>query len=1080
MLLSLLFFCAHVVVAQDRIPELTWQKCFGGTGAEFLSDFSQPTYAYGYTKTLIADTDGGFVIGGQTGPNSNFVTPLYGDIDIVIFKIDREKNIVWKTSIGGSKKDILFSVQADHDGGYILGTTTESTDGDGTGNHSGLSDVLIVKLDRNGKVVWKKCFGGTEHEVGAQVAVVDDGYVFSASTFSYNGDIIGRNDEGMRSDVWLVKLNFSGNIIWQKTIGGSFDDYEGTIKKTSDGGFITLNYTTSTDGDAVVIPPSTAKGIDLWFVKLDANGQIQWQNRWNNGGNFDFPQDIEETPDGEFIAVAQADSNASNSQSGRGVIIKMDRNGNYKWHKHHANAGYSSFTDVVIAPDNTYTVTGFTLNGPGTTNEYDVWLLNFDQNGDLNWDKKFGGSNSDMGSSIVRTIDGTYYILGVTSSNNGDVTGNNGGSDFWLLQVGDYNTITGHAFYDLNTNGIKDANEVYIDDVRITAEKNSSINAAIPSNGLYSIYVDTGSFVVKATPFNDYFTVVPVSGAAAFTSYGNTATIDFALRPKPGRRDLVVYISLLTPARSGFTAKYKIDYKNVGTEIITAGTVTMISDRRISYLSSLPAHTSHLGDTTTWNFTDLKPGQSGSIEASFVISAAQTTPGDILESIVTISPVVNDETPANNSAWISTFVTGSYDPNDKSESNAGIFTPTQVSSGAYLTYLIRFQNVGNDTAFNIVVRDTLDAKLDWNSLQMISASHNYSLQSKDGNKLTWTFENILLPDSNVNEAGSHGYIIYTIKPKSTVVTGDIIRNSASIYFDYNLPVRTNITATEIKPARPRDPLITGLQAGYCGAPGVQKVKIINLPAGGSNTIVVVKIDGVATAVAADSTFSFNTGTLTEGTHHISVEFTNSTATRTKTSGFNITQAANPDVDVSANITNITSLATNIIVTAANTTGGGTAPLYTFAYDKNFSNIAQPESVNNTWTFSPSILSIGINKIYVRMKTSATCFVVNTAIDSIVLVRIAVTGITDPDMPGQVINIYPNPFKDKITIDGLSTSKTYSVRLYNLEGKQLLVKRISGRSSLVVSRQHQSTGIYWLSIYDEKRHKLLGTVKLLKE
>jgi hypothetical protein len=117
---------------------------------------------------------------------------------------------------------------------------------------------------------------------------------------------------------------------------------------------------------------------------------------------------------------------------------------------------------------------------------------------------------------------------------------------------------------------------------------------------------------------------------------------------------------------------------------------------------------------------------------------------------------------------------------------------------------------------------------------------------------------------------------------------------------------------------------------------------------------------------------------------------------------------------------------------------------------------------------------------VRMKTSATCFVVNTNIDSILLVRSSVTGITDPDMPGQVINIYPNPFKDVITINGLSSAKTYTIRLSSLEGRVLEIKRGSGRSSFSLDRQYRANGIYWLSVYDERRKQLLGTVKMIRD
>jgi uncharacterized repeat protein (TIGR01451 family) len=466
-----------------------------------------------------------------------------------------------------------------------------------------------------------------------------------------------------------------------------------------------------------------------------------------------------------------------------------------------------------------------------------------------------------------------------------------------------------------------------------------------------------------------------------------------------------------------------------------------------------------------------------------------------IETVVDILPAVSiddtlecraiidttgDINKANNEAVVRQRVTGSYDPNDKQEAHGGFITPAELNAGKPLVYTIRFQNTGNDTAFNVVIRDTLPANSDWNSFEMVQASHPYTLTITDDRYAKWTFANILLVDSNRNEPLSHGYLTFRIKAASTVAIGDKINNSASIYFDFNPPVITNTTETEVKPEPPATPVITGLQPAYCNTTGVTTVRIGNLPAAGSGITVTVKIDANTVGVGADSTFSFNVSTLAAGAHTISVQFSNSGGNRLSSAGFNVTEAVTPDVNVLASNTNILNPNIAIVITATNAAGGGTGPLYTFAKDRNFINIWQAESVNNTWTFNPSILAVGDNMIYIRMKSNASCVVANTATDSVLLKRNFVTGINDPDMPGQVINIYPNPFRDVIMIKGLSAAKTYTVTLYNLEGKQIVSRRVSNRSTLNITRQHQATGTYWLSIYDEKRKQLLGTVKLLKQ
>jgi uncharacterized repeat protein (TIGR01451 family) len=139
----------------------------------------------------------------------------------------------------------------------------------------------------------------------------------------------------------------------------------------------------------------------------------------------------------------------------------------------------------------------------------------------------------------------------------------------------------------------------------------------------------------------------------------------------------------------------------------------------------------------------------------------------------------------------------SFDPNDKAANPAGVGPLHLTLLHDTLEYTIRFQNTGTDTAFNIVLKDTLSNKLDWSSLQMVTASHNYHLNIEDGNNCTWYFNNILLADSNINNAASHGYVVYRIKPKPLLVPGDTIKNTAGIYFDYNLPVATNTEKTVI-------------------------------------------------------------------------------------------------------------------------------------------------------------------------------------------------------------------------------------------------------------------------------------------
>ncbi|OFX60197.1 MAG: hypothetical protein A2046_06730 [Bacteroidetes bacterium GWA2_30_7] len=138
-------------------------------------------------------------------------------------------------------------------------------------------------------------------------------------------------------------------------------------------------------------------------------------------------------------------------------------------------------------------------------------------------------------------------------------------------------------------------------------------------------------------------------------------------------------------------------------------------------------------------------------------------------------------------------VTGSYDPNDKTGYPTGLAYNHYIMPNQQLQYVIRFQNTGTDTAFTVVVRDTLDMDLDIFSVVQGVASHNYNFQMYGPRVLEWTFYNIQLPDSNSNEAGSHGFCTFTVEQNQDLVNNTKITNSADIYFDYNAPITTNQT-----------------------------------------------------------------------------------------------------------------------------------------------------------------------------------------------------------------------------------------------------------------------------------------------
>ena len=315
------------------------------------------------------------------------------------------------------------------------------------------------------------------------------------------------------------------------------------------------------------------------------------------------------------------------------------------------------------------------------------------------------------------------------------------------------------------------------------------------SNGQFIFFKDTGTYVTKVVPFAPYYTVNPVAHTSNFATYGNSDTVSFAVQSIPGQHDLRIGIIPLNVARPGFSVKYKILSINQGTDT-ASGTIQIVKSSKLNFYASSPSPSAINGDTLRWTYTGLNPGDTTGIVLYMLVKTPPVVSlGDTIRLTANIASTVADLTPVDNTFILAQRVLGSYDPNDKTESHGGKITTAQIGNSEYLQYTIRFQNTGTDTAFNVIIKDTLSEKLDGNSLIMIGSSHNFQMTVNDGKNCSWEFNDINLVDSNRNEPLSHGYLVFLIKAKTALTIGDTIKNRAAIYFDANLPVFTNTEST---------------------------------------------------------------------------------------------------------------------------------------------------------------------------------------------------------------------------------------------------------------------------------------------
>jgi uncharacterized delta-60 repeat protein len=306
---------------------------------------------------------------------------------VALFTQSAYAQVSFAKTYGGTSYDLAYSVQQTSDGGYIVAGFTYSFS-------AGYSDIFLVKTDANGNIIWAKTYGGTNYNWARSVQQTSDGgYIVAGSTYSFGGGYY---------DIFLIKTDASGNIIWAKTYGGIYySDYASSVQQTSDGGYIVAGWTNSFG----------AGGYDAFLVKTDANGNIIWAKTYG-GTNWDYASSVQQTSDGGYIVAGYTESFGAGGYDA--FLIKTDANGNIIWAKTYGGIGDNRAYSVQQTSDGGYIVAGRTnsFGGGGS----DIFLVKTDANGNIIWAKTYGGTNWDYASSVQQTSDGGYIVAGYTQS----------------------------------------------------------------------------------------------------------------------------------------------------------------------------------------------------------------------------------------------------------------------------------------------------------------------------------------------------------------------------------------------------------------------------------------------------------------------------------------------------------------------------------------------------------------------------------------------------------------------------------------------------------------------------------------
>jgi hypothetical protein len=397
-----------ISVSQNK-PEKKSRNAYGGT------DDDKFFYA-------VATADGGIIAVGESTSTDGDVSGNKGQEDAWIIKIDANGEKVWQKTLGGTGRDAATYITPTSDGNYLI-AAAGSSDGD----FAGISGTMLVKIDGNGNILSKK---DMPLSIAGIVPVTGGGYVMGGA---------------VNNDYALAKTDANFNVLWVKTYGGTGQDWAVSIVEASDNnGYVLAGYSDSNDGN---ITGNKGYG-DYWVIKVDQSGSLVWQKSYG-GSWYEYATSMARTQDGGYVIAGATESsdgdvvnkyanNGYTNDADDGWVIKIDANGNKVWTKTLGGTWGDVFSCITPAQSGGFLLSGYTRSNDGNITDLDgvsdVWAVKLGENGNLLWSKTPGGSDEEYGYYILESSVGNYVALGNTFSNDGDVVGLHGYGDGWIYK----------------------------------------------------------------------------------------------------------------------------------------------------------------------------------------------------------------------------------------------------------------------------------------------------------------------------------------------------------------------------------------------------------------------------------------------------------------------------------------------------------------------------------------------------------------------------------------------------------------------------------------------------------------------
>ncbi len=433
--ISTLLFCICFWIGYSQSPQIEWQNTIGGSGSDEF-------------RTIVQTNDGGYMVAGYSDSNISYdkTENSNGSYDYWIVKLSSAGDIEWQNTIGGSDYDLLNSIDQTSDNGYILGGWSFSdASGDKTENSNGGADYWVVKLDSSGSIVWQNTIGGNDNDLLQIVLQTsDDGYILGGDSLS---DISGDKTENSigEKDYWIVKLNGSGNLEWQNTIGGSDFDLLYDLIETTDGGFLLAGSSQSNiSGDKT---ENSQGASDFWVLKLNSLGDIVWQNTIG-GDDLDSLQSVFQTSDGGYIlgGISSSDISGDKTENSNGGwdywVVKLNDLGIIQWQNTIGGDSTDSLFSISETDDNGYLLGGLSHSGisgdktEALRGQGDYWALKLTTSGTIEWQRTIGGDKWDDLLDSFPAADGGFILGGDSlSTASGEKTEDSHGYDYWIVKL---------------------------------------------------------------------------------------------------------------------------------------------------------------------------------------------------------------------------------------------------------------------------------------------------------------------------------------------------------------------------------------------------------------------------------------------------------------------------------------------------------------------------------------------------------------------------------------------------------------------------------------------------------------------